>query len=304
MNDLQIKYFLAAARNLSFSKAAQELYVSQPAVSRQIQALEQELEAPLFRRFNKGIALTANGEMFYDFFERYQTELYDLKLRAKLLLENKKKIIRMGVLNNWNISAIILPLLEEFGRKYPDIKIEINSYEPHSSLMALQAGKEDVILTIEPRILNIQGIRYESVAELQRVLLYRKTEKTETEERLTPYEFKEQEFLTVSSEEYDYVAELIRGICKPYGFTPKVQPVHSTDAMIMGVQCGLGVAVTDVWSRALDNPGFSYILLNSGHVLSMVWRNEEDNPALTQFVSLLRKIIREKVRETHITIWL
>lgn len=47
MNDLQIEYFLAAARNMSFSKAAQELFVSQPAISRQILALEQELGCPL-----------------------------------------------------------------------------------------------------------------------------------------------------------------------------------------------------------------------------------------------------------------
>ena len=52
MNDLQIEYFLAAARNMSFSKAAQELFVSQPAISRQILALEQELGCPLVERLN------------------------------------------------------------------------------------------------------------------------------------------------------------------------------------------------------------------------------------------------------------
>ena len=121
MNDLQIEYFLAAARNMSFSKAAQELFVSQPAISRQILALEQELGCPLFERLNRGIVLTANGEMFYDFFERYRTELSDLKLRAKLSLENKNRVIHLGVLNNWNISGIILPVLREFARQYPDI---------------------------------------------------------------------------------------------------------------------------------------------------------------------------------------
>ncbi|MFR5117879.1 MAG: LysR family transcriptional regulator [Eubacterium sp.] len=59
MNDLEIEYFLAAARNMSFSRAAQELFVSQPAISRQILALEQELGCPLFERLNRGIMLTA-----------------------------------------------------------------------------------------------------------------------------------------------------------------------------------------------------------------------------------------------------
>ena len=313
MNDLQIEYFLAAARNLSFSKAAQEMFVSQPAISRQIIALEQELGCPLFERLNKSIALTANGKLFYDFFDDYRRELYDLKLRAKLSMENKKKIVRLGVLNNWNISRIILRVLEQFSREYPDVKVEINSYEPRSSQEALQAGKEDIILTIEPKILNIQGIQYETVAHLRRVLLYSsstfdkrsgKTERSvaqagepsdrqkEPKKRpLTPADFREEEFLTVSSEEYDYVADLIRSVCKPYGFTPKVQPVHSTDAMIMGVQCGLGVAVTDIWSRALDNIGFQYLLLDSEHPLSMVWKNEKQDETILRFTDLLRASI-------------
>ena len=292
MNDLQIEYFLAAARNLSFSRAAQEMFVSQPAISRQIIALEQELGCPLFERMNKNTALTANGVLFYDFFERYRTELYDLKLRAKLSLENKNRILKLGVLNNWNVSGIILPVLEQFGNCYPDVKVEINSYEPRSSQEALQAGKEDIILTIEPKLLNIQGILYEAVADLPRVLLYSSSLTEGREGELTPYDFKDEEFLTVSSEEYDYVADLIRSVCRPYGFTPKVQPVHSTDAMIMGVQCGLGVAVTDVWSRALDNKGFQFILLDSTHTLSMVWKNEREDAVITCFTDLLKKSIR------------
>ena len=293
MNDLQIEYFLAAARNMSFSKAAQELFVSQPAISRQILALEQELGCPLFERLNRGIVLTANGEMFYDFFERYRTELADLKLRAKLSLENKNRGIHLGVLNNWNISGIILPVLQEFARQYPDIKVEVNSYEPRSSQEALQSGKEDVIVTIEPKILNIQGIMHAKVIDLPRVLIYSTANLPDPEKKLTPYDFREDEFLAVAGEDNDFVTDLIRSVCKPYGFTPKIQPVHSTDAMIMGVQCGLGVAVTDVWSRALDNPGFAFLVLESTHPLSVVWKNEEKDPAIDCFVELLKNSIQQ-----------
>ena len=108
---------------------------------------------------------------------------------------------------------------------------------------------------------------------------------------LTPYDFRGEEFLTVAGEDNDYVTDLIRSVCKPYGFTPKIQPVHSTDAMIMGVQCGLGVAVTDSWSRALDTPGFAYLPLESTHPLSLVWRNEHRDPAIRRFVTIMKKTI-------------
>lgn len=265
--------------------------MSQPAISRQILALEQELGCPLFERLNRGIVLTANGEMFYDFFERYRGELFDLKLRAKLSLENKKQVLHFGVLNNWDISEILLPVLQDFSKEYPNVKVEVNSYEPRSSQEALQSGKEDVIITIEPKILNIQGIMHAKVADLPRVLIYSTANTPKYERVLTPYDFREEEFLAVAGEDNDYVTDLIRSVCKPYGFTPKIQPVHSTDAMIMGVQCGLGVAVTDSWSRALDNPGFAYLHLESTHPLSVVWINENQDPAIDRFVSLLKEVI-------------
>ena len=292
MNDLQIQYFLTTAKHLSFSKAAQELFVSQPAISRQIIALEKELGCPLFERTNKNITLTANGEMFAAFFEKYRTELYDLKLRARLSLENKNRLIRLGVLNNWNISPVMFPLLKEFEQLYPNIRIEINSYEPHECQKSLQAGKEDVILTIEPQIINAEGHAYETVAKLQCVLLYNKN-RIPNHLAQTAADFQNEPFLTISSK--DYVSDIIRNICKPYGFTPKIQPIHSTDAMIIGVQCGLGVAITDIWSRALDNPDFGYIHLNSAHPLTVIWKESCTDHITSQFVTLLCKHIQNNI---------
>ncbi|HSF48063.1 MAG TPA: LysR family transcriptional regulator, partial [Burkholderiales bacterium] len=60
-----IEGFEAAARNLSFTKAAQELFLTQSAVSRQIKALEERLGVPLFRRLARGIALTKEGDALY-----------------------------------------------------------------------------------------------------------------------------------------------------------------------------------------------------------------------------------------------
>ena len=64
MNDLQIDCFLAVARNLSFTKAASELYISQPAVSRQIAALEDKLGFVLFDRSKRNIKLTKSVNYF------------------------------------------------------------------------------------------------------------------------------------------------------------------------------------------------------------------------------------------------
>ena len=63
----QRRYFIAVAQNLSFSKAAQQHYVSQTAVSQQIKLLEEELETELFQRTRHSVALTSAGQVFYEY---------------------------------------------------------------------------------------------------------------------------------------------------------------------------------------------------------------------------------------------
>ena len=291
MNDLQIDYFLAAARNLSFSGAAQELYVSQPAVSRQVQTLEEELGCPLFVRMNKGISLTQNGEMFYHFFENYRMQLQDLKMRARLSLENKNRVIHLGVMTDSDISQILAPVLTEFRQKYEDVKIEVNSYEPGQALRALKADQEDLVLTIEPKILQSEGIESEVITNIRRVLMYHRSQEKTVGAHPVPEDFRDQEFLTISDGDFDYVNDMIKSFCKPYGFVPKVQSVRSTDAMVLGVQCNLGVAISDIWCRALHNEDFGYIPLDTYHPVSLVWKQGSDETVL-DFIELMRKHIR------------
>ena len=80
MNDLQIDYFMAVATNLSFTKTSRELYVSQPAISRQISQLEKELGVRLFVRNNQKTELTDAGRLYFDLFGRYKAD--DWSLRA------------------------------------------------------------------------------------------------------------------------------------------------------------------------------------------------------------------------------
>ncbi|MCD8232507.1 MAG: LysR family transcriptional regulator [Clostridiales bacterium] len=66
MNTAQLNYFLSAAKHLSFSEAAKEFYMTQPAISHQISDLEKELGAKLFSRTSRGVVLTKAGELFLE----------------------------------------------------------------------------------------------------------------------------------------------------------------------------------------------------------------------------------------------
>ena len=79
----QMRYFIAVAQNLSFSKAAQQHYVSQTAVSQQIKLLEEELETELFQRTRHSVALTSAGQLFYEYAVRITDLAEDAARRTR-----------------------------------------------------------------------------------------------------------------------------------------------------------------------------------------------------------------------------
>lgn len=112
MNDLQIDYFMAVATNLSFTKTSEELFVSQPAISRQISQLEKELGCRLFRRNNQGTELTEEGRLYFDLFSKYKAEFINTKLKAERITGKNKAVMRVGFLEGWDLFNIIPPITE------------------------------------------------------------------------------------------------------------------------------------------------------------------------------------------------
>ena len=116
--------FEAAARNLSFTKAAADLFITQSAVSRQIKALEDHLEVALFERRARSLILTEQGQALYrvaaDMLERLQTAVDQLKpdSRARQL----SITTTTGFASLW-----LIPRLQRFTRLYPDVDVRISA---------------------------------------------------------------------------------------------------------------------------------------------------------------------------------
>lgn len=137
MFDFRLKVFYTAARHSSFSKAAEELFISQPAISKHIQALEQYFETKLFVRQGNKVGLTAEGKVLYDYasdvMERYKKMQYEMDQLA----HRNRGQIRIGA--STTLTQYVLPeLLKEFRKEYPDIQLEIvneNTEQVETALM-------------------------------------------------------------------------------------------------------------------------------------------------------------------------
>lgn len=138
----QYKIFRAVARCQSFSKAARELYVSQPAVSQAIANLEESLNTPLFIRGARGVTLTTEGRLLCDYVEPalslLETGEEKLSDMAKLL-NGEVKIAAADTISR----HYLLPYLKAFHEEHPDIHIQVINRTSEQSVSLLKSGTVD-----------------------------------------------------------------------------------------------------------------------------------------------------------------
>ncbi|WP_053361186.1 LysR family transcriptional regulator [Bacillus sp. FJAT-27251] len=137
------RIFNVVSGSKSFSKAAQELYMTQSAVSQAIRKLENELEIQLFYRTSKGIVLTNEGKLLYEYIN---SALGMINVGEEKILEiNKLNTGQLRVAVGDTISRyFLLPYLEEFHAKYPGIRLNILNGTTLEICDFIKSGKADV----------------------------------------------------------------------------------------------------------------------------------------------------------------
>lgn len=160
------RFFYAVAEYKSFSKAAENLYISQPAISHAIKELEEQLNTKLFIRNNKNVSLTEDGEkLLY-----YIKGAFDNILMGERVLKEKENdltgIIRIGIYSH--ISLFMLPkIMNEFSKKYPNAKFNIYSTSNMEMLEKLRNKELDFVILQYPIFLNEQNFTEELLCELE-----------------------------------------------------------------------------------------------------------------------------------------
>lgn len=158
LNLYHIFYEVAGCKN--FSIAAKKLYISQPAVSKSIARLEEDLNTTLFHRSSRGVSLTAEGELLYKHVEQ---ALLLLKSGEELLeasISQKVSHLSIGV-STTLCKYVLLPLLKNFIAENPNIKITISCQSTFDTLSALQDGTIDVgLVGLPSKLEERRGITY------------------------------------------------------------------------------------------------------------------------------------------------
>ena len=164
-----LRYFLEIARHGSFTKAANLLHVSQPALSKQIMDLENELEAKLFIRGSHSVSLTEDGFLL----KKRAEEILEISERTRSEFSNRRDDISgeiyIGAGETNGIKAIA-DIASEIRSKYPDITLNFHSANAEDIMERLDKGLLDFGLIIQPADIS----KYDSLTLPKAALLQRK----------------------------------------------------------------------------------------------------------------------------------
>lgn len=151
MNTTQLECFLTVAKQLNFSKAAEEVKITQPAVSRQINSLEAELGVKLFSRTSKKVEITVSGLQFIEDAREIIKIAATAKARCRSHLEQEAQIpFEIGCHDQFE-QALIPPLLAALIKRHPKLRPSIKIAPPQVIETRLAEQKSDVILSFEHR---------------------------------------------------------------------------------------------------------------------------------------------------------
>lgn len=145
----QLSYFVAVARTRHFTRAAAELAVAQPSLSKQIRALEDELGAALFSRARSNIALTPAGEALLPLATRILADVDTARLEVQELAGLRSGRVRLGATPSL-CSALLADTLRRFHVAYPGIRLIVQEDGSRDLVRALTAGELDLALVILP----------------------------------------------------------------------------------------------------------------------------------------------------------
>ena len=159
----QYRIFYEVARCGNISRAAKELYISQPAISKAIGKLEESLGTRLFLRNYRGVQLTPEGNVLF----QHVSDAFDSLSRGEKELKRIHDFhigqLKIGV-SNTLCKYVLLPYLKSFVEKYPHVNITIESQSTAHTLEMLEARKIDIGLVAEPRARR--GLNFTPVMEI------------------------------------------------------------------------------------------------------------------------------------------
>lgn len=290
MNKLHLEYALALAKYKNFTIAARNLYVTQPAFSKQIAALEKEIGLTLFLRTSRSVELTMAGETMITAFKNIQNIYNQAISQASVQSANGAEHLHIGFIKEQGDKAVLTQALKKMIQIYPNADFRFESVISSDIPYALEAGLFDVIITIDRDVIPYKDVQaipiyYDDVA-----IMITASHPLARSQFFDMDAFHQTGLPVIVTRELADFDHFCADVCKTFNVDiASLYPVPNIESMFSAVEAGLGVMLFSITPRVVSNPAIRYFDLNREKIPVVIgWKKKNKNPLIQTFVDLMK----------------
>ena len=210
-------YFTEIVRQRSFTRAAQHLHISQPALSKSVRMLEQEFEAEFIDRIAKDFSLTDSGVLFHEYAQKILSFVDSQTREIRQRIESAAGTLRIGIPPTSG-SIYYHTLISRFRALYPDIDLQIMEVPSRQILSSLNEGQLDLGVVLEP--VNRENYVVQRAVRSEIVAVVSQSHPLADEISVPVSRLRDEPILMISQ---DFMfSGLVEEMCREAGFTPRV----------------------------------------------------------------------------------
>ncbi|HET7634614.1 MAG TPA: LysR family transcriptional regulator [Burkholderiales bacterium] len=295
MDFRRLRYFIAVAEELSFSAAARRLHVSQPPLSMQIRAMEEELDVTLFDRTKRRIALTESGRVFLAEARAALDRLERAKGLARLAKQGEVGTLRLAFTGSVPMADPFPRLVHAFRTRCPAASIHFAHRSTGQQLQSLAALDIDVgFMRPSPLFEPPSNLVVHDLWHDRLKIVVPKEHRLARKRRAVSMEaLSEESFILFPRRLACGLHDYVMALCNGAGFVPRVVQEAGEGATILGlVAAGVGVSVLPESYAKVCIPGVVYMNIaskNASSRLILAYRHSANSALLGRFVEMALK---------------
>jgi DNA-binding transcriptional LysR family regulator len=290
-----LRYFVAVAEELHFTRAAERLGIKQPPLSLQIRQLEHEMGAPLFHRLTRGVELTEAGALLLV----EARQILDHVQRAKASVQSRARgetgRIHLGFAGATYFQPLVPTVIRAYREHYPRVVLSPEQSNTPQLVAGLRSGEIDIAF-VRPPISDAEGLAIEPLVE-EPMLIVLPASHPQAGNCSMPLEALARESLilfprAIGPGLYDAVI----ASCQRAGFSPKLgQEAPQISSIVHMVAAGFGVSIVPQSIKQIHAEGVVYMSIEGDvpHTpISLAYRSDDHGTVVRNFVALARRIAR------------
>jgi DNA-binding transcriptional LysR family regulator len=289
-----LRYFLAVAEELNFTRAAKRLNIAQPPLTQQIKALEAEMGVALFDRTGYRVELTDAGRSFVPQVARILADVRNAVLIAKRAAVGEVGHVRIGFTESASFNPLVTATFRNFRAAFPEVELSLEESPSTVLAAAVREGRIDAAF-LRPPLRTGEGVTLHMIDEEEMVVAVPTNHPLAKCSDLEIRDLTDETFVLYPRTERPGLADTVIAACEKAGFAPKVkQYTPQLSSTINLVAASLGISIVPRSMRGLQPQAVTYKRLRDQKLtalLGIAHRSGESSAPVLRFVETARAAV-------------